>query len=299
MNPLKMNKISTTLFLLALMAIVSFAGCRKNATQPDDSTTPSQDASATDSFEFSLKKDSCYYLMKTTGDMWPVMGLENKYSVQWPAEGMLSPEAERELLVALFGDSAATSFDEAAARWVGANEYEALFQEDLVESRKVGVLQEDALDMLCFDHVDSKIEENGNLVGFNIFYESYMGGAHGIYSCRILIYDRDAARMIHLADLVDTTNFGEVVVRAIEDLVVNQTVRECLYNEELLEDGFPVSTDFYIDSTRSTITLIYQVYEIAPYACGPQEVVLPIFWLSKHRELTPYAKEIFGEGCSL
>ena len=145
-NSMKMKRISITWFLLALMAIVSFTGYRQNATQPDDSTTPSQDASVTTPFEVSLKKDSCYYLMKTTDDMWPVMGLENKYSVQWPAEGMLTPEAERELLAALFGDSAATSFDEAAARWVGANEYEALFQEDLVESRKVGVLQEDALD---------------------------------------------------------------------------------------------------------------------------------------------------------
>lgn len=286
-----MKRISTTLFLLTLLAIVSFVGCRQNA--------PSPDASATSPFEVSLKKDSCYYLMKTTGDMWPVMGLENKYSVQWPAEGMLAPEAERELLVALFGDSTATSFDEVAARWVSTNEYESLFQEDLVESRKVDALQGDALDMLCYDHVDSKIEENGNLVIFSILHESYMGGAHGIYNCSSLIYDRDVARMIHLADLVDTTDFGEVVVRAIEDLVVNQTVRECLFDEELLEDGFPVSTDFYIDSTRSTITLIYQVYEIAPYACGTQEVVLPIFWLSKHRELTPYAKEIFGEGCSL
>lgn len=32
------------------------------------------------------------------------------------------------------------------------------------------------------------------------------------------------------------------------------------------------------------------------FACGIQSVVLPIFWLSKHVPLTPYAKRLFGPG---
>ena len=295
MNSMKMNRISTTLFVLALIAIVAFAGCRQNVTPPENMP----DTSADIPFEFSLKADSCYFVIT---DIYK-MGLENKYSVQWPAEGMLAPEAERELLVALFGDSTATSFDEAASRWVKTNGYVESFgieQGDMeVRGCQVDSKPDVPDELLCYDYVNCKIEENGNLLEFYIFSENYMGGAHGVHYFQSLVYDRDAARMIRLADLVDTTDFGEVVARAIEDLSANETVRECLFDEELLGDQFPVSTNFYIDSTRSTITLIYQIYEITPYACGTQEVVMPIFWLSKHRELTPYAKDIFGEGCSL
>ena len=280
-------------FITGILIVMVFlsVGCRSKSESPE---TPAKSVP----FAYSLKQDSSYYLMKTTDDMWPVMGLENKYSVQWPAEGMLTPEAEQELLVALFGDSTATSFDEAAARWVKSNEYETLFGDELLECSVVAKIPEN-IDNLCYNYVDGTIREDRNLVEFSVFLEAYMGGAHGVHYFLPLVYDRNAGRIIHLSDLVDTTNFGEVVSLAIEDLDVNSTVRECLFDEELLGDAFPVSDDFYIDSTRSTITLIYQIYDIAPYACGAQEVVLPIFWLSKHRELTPYAKEIFGEGCSL
>lgn len=51
---------------------------------------------------------------------------------------------------------------------------------------------------------------------------------------------------------------------------------------------------FFIDSARNDITVGYDLYDIQPYACGIPTVVLPIFWLSKHVELTPYAKRLFG-----
>lgn len=287
------------LLLLALFATASFVGCRPKS----DSTNAFEKSELTDSvaksetFTYSLKKDSCYYLMKTTEEMWPVMGLENKYSVQWPDE-KLPREVERELLKAIFGDSTSTSFDEAAARWVKSNEYETLFGDELLECSVVGKIPKN-IDNLCYNYVDGIIREDGNLVEFSVWLEAYMGGAHGVHYVLPLVYDRNAGRIIHLSDLVDTTNLGEVVSLAIEDLDVNSEVRECLFDEELLGDAFPSSDDFYIDGTRSTIVLIYQIYDITPYACGTQEVVLPIFWLSKHRKLTPYAKEIFGEGCSL
>lgn len=33
------------------------------------------------------------------------------------------------------------------------------------------------------------------------------------------------------------------------------------------------------------------------FPCGIQAVTLPIFWLSKHVRLTPYAKGLFGPEC--
>ena len=90
---------------------------------------------------------------------------------------------------------------------------------------------------------------------------------------------------------------GPVIARAVEDLTVNSDVQKALF--DVNPERLPVTADFTIDSTRSTITLVYQVYEIASYADGIQEIVLPIFWLSKHIPLTPYAKSLFGPGCSI
>ena len=105
--------------------------------------------------------------------------------------------------------------------------------------------------------------------------------------------------MVHLNDLVDTSKLGEIVVRAIEDLVVNKDVQECLFDEYRNVEKMPVADNFFIDSTRSTITLVYQQYDITPYACGLPSVVMPIFWLSKHTELTPYAKKLFNKGSGI
>ena len=40
------------------------------------------------------------------------------FKLEWPAKGSVSAEAERELLLLCFMDSAATDFDEAAQRWL-------------------------------------------------------------------------------------------------------------------------------------------------------------------------------------
>ena len=48
-------------------------------------------------------------------DFWPddTMGLKNRYSLVWPTERALTPEAEQELLLRCFGDSTASSFEQA------------------------------------------------------------------------------------------------------------------------------------------------------------------------------------------
>lgn len=292
-------KRTSIIVLFALVTSFALIACHQNVTSNETSIETSNEPSKVTPFETSLKQDSCCYLMKTSNEMFPIMGLKNRYSVMWPSEGMLSKEAERELLILMFRDSTSSSFDAAASEWVRTNDYAELFPEELVESVKAEDIPADLPADYCYSYLDAKVEEMGNLLNYWVFSEAYLGGAHGVYYNRCRVYDRDSARIIHLADLVDTTNFGEVVVRAIEDLEVNSMVKEVLFEEEMFTNEFPVASDFYIDSTRSTITLVYQIYEIACYAAGSQEVVIPIYWLSKHRDLTPYAKNLFGKGSSL
>ena len=98
--------------VLAAVLLLS-VGCRpkSEATDPFAKSESADSAALSESFTYTLKKDSCYYLMKTTEEMWPVMGLENKYSVQWPDE-KLPREVERELLKAILQQPESLLFPE-------------------------------------------------------------------------------------------------------------------------------------------------------------------------------------------
>jgi len=251
-------------------------------------------------FVTTLREDSRQMTLTSEEDYWPggnTIGVDNCYSLVWPTEGMLTPEAEQELLLRCFGDSNATTFEQAADRWLN-NTW--MYEEDLKHIQKQVVDSLPDTMLYSYAKLESEYTADHELGTFIIKDEvSNVGAAHGIYSAQYVNIDLNTRQVIHLSDLVDTTTLGEVIVRAVEDLVVNKEVLDCLFDDYQRTGRLPVPQDFLIDSTRSTITLVYQLYEIAPYACGIQSIVLPIFWLSKHIPLTPYAKELFGEGCSL
>lgn len=225
------------------------------------------------------------------------LGVKNSYSLTWPAKGVLTDEAERELLLRCFGDSNATSLEQAANAWL-SNSW--LYEDDMpnlhkevVDSIPDGILSNNA----C---LESEYTATNGIGTFHILAQiSSPLAAHGVYYAEYVNIDLNTRQIIHLNDLVDTSLLGEVIVRAVEDLAVNKETLDCLFDDYRHTGVLPVPENFLIDSTHSTITLVYQIYEVAPYACGIQSVVLPIFWLSKHIPLTPYAKELFGEGCSL
>ena len=224
--------------------------------------------------EFTIKTiaDSRHTLITTDAGWWPefdTLGVENKYSLAWPAKGVLSEEVEHELLLRCFGDSNATSFEQAADAWL-SNSW--LYEDDVPNLRKKVVDSIPGSIMFNYANLESEYTAYDNIGTFHI---------------------------LTLNDLVDTSLLGEVIVRAVEDLTVNKEALDCLFDDYQQTGKLPVPENFLIDSTRSTIILVYQIYEVAPYACGIQSIVLPIFWLSKHIPLTPYAKELFGEGSSL
>ena len=151
-----------------------------------------------------------------------------------------------------------------------------------------------------YGHLASTVTRDSNLVTMLVTSDTYMAyAAHGLYMIDYVVMDLDTKKIVHLNDLVDTAQLGEVIVRAIEDLEVNKDTRDCMFEEYRTAGRVVVPDNFFIDSTRSVINVVFQQYDITPYACGIQTVSLPIFWLSKHIPLTPYCKELFGPGCSL
>lgn len=223
-----------------------------------------------------------------------VFGIDNKLDVDWP-DG-LTPDAERELMKKLFDDETSTTFEEACERMLSTNWFEEDEDMAIKEVRQSNGLSDD--EWSSYLMVESTARTDGELLSVTINSEMYRAqAAHGIYYGREFIYDTRERKVVHLSDLVDTALLGPVIMLAVEDLEVNADVREVVheeYGEYPSVTSLPVPDEFVIDSTRSTIVLYYQVYEIACYASGAQAVVLPVFWLSKHLELTPYAKRLFG-----
>ncbi len=221
------------------------------------------------------------------------IGLRNSYNIVWPTENMMSADAERELIHIYFCNDKIDDLETAAHRWLNDATF---YTEDGAKVTPVKNIDDSS--WYSSFTIESKCEQQGDIATFIIWRETYyVGAAHGLYSCEYVNVDVNSGNIIHLNDLVDTSLLGPVIARAVEDLTVNSDVQKALF--DVNPERLPVTADFTIDSTRSTITLVYQVYEIASYADGIQEIVLPIFWLSKHIPLTPYAKSLFGSGCSI
>ena len=214
------------------------------------------------------------------------------FKLEWPAKGAMSAEAERELLLLYFMDSAATDFDEAAQRWLAT----PFSYEEEMDCERKPVKSIDDNEEYGYMHLESSCTQDSVLAVFTVNTESFvLGAAHGMYSVDYLTIDKTTGNAVHIEDLVTDTNMlCEAVARAIQDLDVNKDTRECLFDEFRDTDRMPMPGNFIVDSARNSIMVVYGLYEITPYCCGIQSVVLPIFWLSKHVPLTPYAKRLFG-----
>ena len=271
------------LFILSLIAIsILSTGCSKKLS----------------TFRTHKMHGECGFIVKTDPKMFDEdQGVGNSYTLVWPDKGMMTQEAEKELIMQTFGDSTATTADEAAKRFLK----NLWLDYDGVKAVSTQILDSIPYGPFCTHcEVSNQLTQDSNLVTFATFTDFYYAGAaHGTYMVEYLTYDREIKRVVHLNDLVDTSKLSEIVLRAIEDLAVNKDVNDCMFEEYHTAGNVIVPDNFFIDSTRSTINIVFQQYDITPYACGLQTVVMPIFWLSKHVELTPYAKKIFGKGSYL
>ena len=220
-------------------------------------------------------------------------GLKKTLNVEWRERGLLTADAERELMRLCFDDSTSATVDKAVSQWL-AKPYIYTDDGEAPHVETVDTLDESS--EYSYMGVRCTARHDSSLASFHVGIETFgAGAAHGIYSSHTLTVDLESGRVVRLTDLVPDTNLlCEAIARAIFDLEVNRDVRECLYDEYQHADRMPMPADFQVDSARNGLVVSYDLYHIQPYACGIPSVVLPIFWLSKHVELSPYAKRLFG-----
>jgi hypothetical protein len=238
--------------------------------------------------------EQCYQLdfEEQIGPWGTSVGLKVSYELAWPDRDVVSPSAERELMFLCFGDSSAANVDDAVKAWLAAPFF--YNEEDGCTKTPIAKLDEEG--EYSYVNLESSCDQDSALAVFTVKNECFfLGAAHGMYSVDFLTVDKASGNVIHLADLVtDTALLCEAIAHAIQDLEVNKDTRECLFDEFIDAERMPLPRNFLVDSARNNITVFYGLYEITPYCCGIQGVVLPIFWLSKHVPLTPYTKRLFG-----
>lgn len=113
----------------------------------------------------------------------------------------------------------------------------------------------------------------------------YSGGAHGISYQSYRVLDVNQNKEVHLQDLFkDQTAYKEVINSNIKAQIAERTKKGNYFFTG--EDGFNGIKDtqqFYINK-NGDIVIVFNLYEIAPYAAGVIEFIIP------KQTLAPYFK---------
>lgn len=112
------------------------------------------------------------------------------------------------------------------------------------------------------------IAQKEKLATFAISFYDYEGGAHGVEGNRYFTIDLTTHHILTLNDL-----FNEKDLPKVKKLLWEQYNNSNKEYEPLIGvDSFNLSNNIYLDSRG--VHFIYDVYEIAPYAAGEQDLLL-------------------------
>ena len=126
------------------------------------------------------------------------------------------------------------------------------------------------------------VGQKEKLATFAIRYYSYTGGAHGLGGSEYLTIDMTTHKVLTLPDIIDQKKLPEV-----KELLWSFYTN---FGSTKDEDAFTKKTDFDVSKNfylaHDGIHFIYHVYEIASYAAGEQDLVIPWVWLQRENLLT-------------
>lgn len=132
---------------------------------------------------------------------------------------------------------------------------------------------------------DSIAYNQDGLLSMILFYTSYTGGAHGMYGNQAKSYDLELQQTITPEVLLDLSR-SEEILGLIRDKILAMDKQQDtdsdypLYGDLVNLDEVTITDNLYL--SNEGVTLIYNVYEIGPYAMGEVFVTL------SYDELRPY-----------
>ena len=115
------------------------------------------------------------------------------------------------------------------------------------------------------------------------FKYKYSGGAHGETSVNYLVINTQINSVVKLQDLFKSNiNYLEILNKELSiQLQLLQDKNEIPLYKNPNEIKISAEQDFYID-VHGNIVIVFNVYEIAPYAAGTIEVIIPSYNISMY-----------------
>ena len=104
-------------------------------------------------------------------------------------------------------------------------------------------------------NITYNIYEYNNYLSYVFYIESYIGGAHPNHKIWTIIYDKDSDSIINIDTL-----FNKYIVDTNMMLEGTKPIKENFSNFVFTEDG---------------ILILFEYYQIAPYASGEFKVIIP------------------------
>ena len=125
-------------------------------------------------------------------------------------------------------------------------------------------------------------EQNERYVSIFVGMEWYLrGAAHPFHTIDTYVYDYQNKKLVTVPDLFKQGVDYVVVLSTLskEDLKaqLKQGDAEYVYNEEMVREGAaPTKENFSkVLPTKDGLVIYFDEYQVAPYAAGPQQVVIP------------------------
>lgn len=117
---------------------------------------------------------------------------------------------------------------------------------------------------------------------------SYTGGAHPNSEIRYLNFDKQSGEILEIKDVI--REVGPVRNMALEILKSSLGISN---QEDIIEHGFLISDEEFVLPENFAIThhgleFLANPYEIAPYAMGPQKIVIPFEAIREYLILEKY-----------
>ena len=109
------------------------------------------------------------------------------------------------------------------------------------------------------------------------YYEDFMGGAHGVYSFNPVNFDSLTGKELHLEDVMDADMIADLP-DILETKLLASYDSELFFNadtlSETIEESIYMNGDLNFSIGYEGLTFYFQIYELAPYVAGHQEVFL-------------------------
>ncbi|CAN5530761.1 DUF3298 and DUF4163 domain-containing protein [soil metagenome] len=118
---------------------------------------------------------------------------------------------------------------------------------------------------------------NDSLLSLQISDETYSGGAHGSYATTFLNLNPSSGDTLSLSDFLkpgyeqSLTKIGEQIFRETRELADTASLE--FNGFEFGDNQFGLNSNYGF--RKEGIVFFYNSYEVAPYAMGPTEVVIP------------------------